>query len=337
MVLPAVWLVWTALSAAGLHAARSPRLLCLLYHRFADAENYARLTDPNERVYTISDARFDEQLAVLRRLGFRSVSLSETIAFIDGRGEIPENAVLLTIDDGCRNALRLAEPALRRHGFSATVFITTDPAAYVFRSAVPDSERMSDDEIRRLDPAIWSVGGHGHTHRPLRDMSDGELEEELRANRDTLTELTGAPPIAMAIPGNWQGENVRTAAVRSGYTHVFVSDAGFSHPQGNRLALPRINVSGRWSLAGFERAVSARGVAQRQVGRTIRSVLSPVMGRDAAANVSRRLREVVPTGIGSVLVSQLPFALVALWLLKTHSRRGLLLPASVTCHRPPAS
>lgn len=337
-VLLGIWLPWTTLGAASLYAARSPRLACLLYHRFADRDNYARLTDADERVYTISDVRFDEQLAALRRLGYRSVTLAEAIAFIDGRGAVPEKAVLLTIDDGCRNVLRLAEPVLRRHGFSATVFITTDPAAYVFKSSVPNSERLSDDEIRRLDPAVWSVGGHGHTHRPLRDMSDAALNEELRQSRDSLADLTGTPPIAMAVPGNWQGPNVRAAAGRVGYTHVFVSDAGFIHPQGDRHTLPRINVSGRWSLRGFEHAVSEAGVAQRRVGRMVKAVLSPVIGRTAAGAVSRRIRAWLPTRIGSFLLVQAVFALIAISRLKKKWSDFRLMPsASYTCQRPPAS
>lgn len=332
ILLLGIWLTWTVLAMASVHAARSPRLLCLLYHRFADDASYSRLTDLTERVYTVSELKFHEQLAALRRLGYVPVTLTQAIDFTEGRGSLPERAVLLTIDDGCRNVQRVAEPVLRRHGFHATVFVTTDPAAYVFQSSVPHSERLSDDEIRLLDPALWSIGGHGHTHRPLRDMTAAGLDEELRLNCESLKKLTGAAPIAMAVPGNWQGENVRSAAVRAGFTHVFVSDAGFIRPHGDRLALPRINISGRWSPRGFEHAVSPRGVAQRQVGRTIKTVLSPVIGQAAAARVSRWIRELLPTQVASLVLVQVVFAF-AIFGSKRLSGLKLMPSARYTCQR----
>lgn len=329
-----IWLIWTALAIACVCEARSPRLLCLLYHRFADSDSYAKLTDPNERVYTISDVKFDQHLAALRRLGYVGITMDQALAFVDGRGELPENAVLLTIDDGCRNVLWLAEPVLKRYGFHAAVFITTNPDAYVFHSTVPDSERMADDDIRMLESATWSIGGHGHTHQPLRDMSDSGLDQELRLSRETLEDLTGTAPIAMAVPGNWQGENVRAAAARAGYTHVFVSDAGFVHRHGDRGALPRINVSGRWSLKGFERSISPRSVAQRRVGRSLKAVLSPVIGQSAAARVSRWIRGLLPTRIASLLLVQAVFVMLATLGVKRFSGFKLMPTASSTCQRP---
>lgn len=317
IVLLVLWLLWTGLAGAAVYAARKPHLLCLLYHRFAEAGDHARITDANERVYTISDVKFEEQLAALKRLGYRSVSLDEAIAFIDGRGPIPEKSILLTIDDGCRNVTWLAEPVLKRHGLQATLFITTDPSAYVFRSAVPDSERMRDDGICLLDRSIWSVGGHGHTHQPLRDMSDSALDHELRKNRETLVDLTGTPPVAMAVPGNWGGPNVREAAARMGFKYVFVSDPGLIHSGGDSQAIPRINVSGRWSLRGFEKAIDAGGVARRRVGGMLKSALSPVIGHTAAGWVSRWFRELLPTRIGDLLLGQALFALAALLRLRT--------------------
>ncbi len=335
LILFSIWLIWTALAMACVYSARSPRLVCLLYHRFAESNEYARLTDADDRVYTISAARFDEQLAALKRLGYQTVTLTQAIDFIEGRGSIPERAVLLTVDDGCRNALWIAEPLLKKHGFSATVFVTTDPNSYVFQSTVPDSERMVDADITLIDRAVWSVGGHGHTHQPLRDMSDSALDEELQANRETLTGLTGMGPVAMAVPGNWQGDNVRAAAARVGYTHVFVSDPGFIRPHCNRQALPRINISGRWSLAGFESAISPRGVAQRKVGGMVKSALSPVIGRTAAGFVSRWLRKTLPAGIGGFVFLQV---VIGLFLLMGRIKPGgfkLIPMRSHTCHRPP--
>jgi len=319
----AIWLAWTGLAIACMYEARSPHLVCLLYHRFASSADYAAISDAQERVYTISSDKFDEQMASLVRQGFRAVGLDEAVAFVNGMGTIPDRAVLLTIDDGSRNVASVAGPVLRRHGYQATVFITTDPAAYVFASSVPGSERLSDDEIRNLDPAIWHVGGHGHTHKSLRDMTDAALAAELKTNRESLAALLPAPPVAMAVPGNWSGPSVRAIAPTIGYTHVFVSDAGFIHPGDDRTALPRINVSGKWSLRGFERAVSLEGVSRRRVGRVVRRAMSYIVGDGLAAMAARWLRATLPTEAIGMLTGQAIFATVAMlvyWRMREQRR-----------------
>lgn len=326
----AAWLVWTGLAAACLYELRSPRLLCLLYHRFASESDYAALAEPNERVYTISAKKFEAQLASLRRLGYRAISLAEAVAFVDGSGSMPDRAVLITIDDGCRNAVSIAEPLLRQHALQATLFMTTDPNAYVFRSSVPGSERLADDDIRRLDRTVWSVGGHGHTHRPLRDLPDADLSEELRINRDTLGRLVTAPPVAMAVPGNWHGPNVRAMAPRVGYTHVFVSDAGFIHPGDNPTALPRLNISGRWSLGAFERNLAGASIARRRVGRALKSAMSVVIGNRTAAVGARWMRSTLPAGGGGFLIGQAAF-LAGAMLIRRHRRAGCNAPDAQTC------
>lgn len=233
-------------------------ILALMYHRFVSAEAYSRLRGA-ERVYSISADAFDAQLAELNQRRTRVVSLDEAIQFIDGRLAIDEPAVLITIDDGNESVLTLAAPILKKHGMRAAIFITTDPAASVFDPTRPDQRRLSDRQIAELDPAVFDIGAHGHTHRPLRELPDDELLEELRTSRRQLERLTGRGIRTMAVPGNWYDERVLRFARRAGYEAVFTSDSGLIDPKTDRYRLPRFTVQGYRSLAGFRRLIAGTG------------------------------------------------------------------------------
>jgi peptidoglycan/xylan/chitin deacetylase (PgdA/CDA1 family) len=236
--------------------------LCLLYHRFAEPADYAKLQG-KARIYTISTQRFDEQLASLRRRGYHAVSLDQAIAFARGSATLPLPAVLITIDDGCVSVVTLAAPILRRYGMRAALFVTTDPTATVFAES-PGDPRLSDETLRGLDPAIFDLGSHGVSHRPLTDMGDEGLAAELCESRAVLERLSGRPITALAIPGNWYDARVLRAATAT-YLAVFTSDIGAIRPGADPRRLPRLNVSGTWNQERFERMLSPSAIARRRL------------------------------------------------------------------------
>ena len=247
----------------------SPRVVALMYHRFVDDARFSSLPS-RERIYSISVKKFEDHLWHLRQAGYQPVTLSQVQAFVQGRDVIPDRAVLITIDDGCRSVLTRAAPLLRRHGMRATLFITTDPGADVFRgdgspsTAAAERDRLSDAEIASLDPSVFEIGGHGVHHRPLTQLSDAELLAELRDSRDTLTRLTGRPVPYMAVPGNWYDDRVLAAAREAGYQVVCVSDPGTIEIGDNPLRLPRLNVAGTCSAKALLRNISPEAVARRR-------------------------------------------------------------------------
>jgi peptidoglycan/xylan/chitin deacetylase (PgdA/CDA1 family) len=223
--------------------ARKPQLICLMYHRFVTTEEYKRCQN-TEVIYSLPIEAFEDQLRGLKELGYRSVSVRQARDFLAGEAQLPQRAVLLTIDDGCRSALTRAEPLLRKYGFHATLFVTIDPTSSVFDRVHPDQARLTDDELRSLDPSIVDVQAHGITHRPLVTLSDEELRQELKGAGATLSRVLGRPVRYFAIPGNWYNRRVLQLAREAGYDAVFVSDAGGNQPGRDPMRIRRINVEG---------------------------------------------------------------------------------------------
>jgi peptidoglycan/xylan/chitin deacetylase (PgdA/CDA1 family) len=75
--------------------------------------------------WTISDDMFDACLAFLKR-HYTVVTLDEVKASLKCTRPLPPRSLLITFDDGFADNSEYALPLLRKHGVSATVFISSD-------------------------------------------------------------------------------------------------------------------------------------------------------------------------------------------------------------------
>jgi ubiquinone/menaquinone biosynthesis C-methylase UbiE/peptidoglycan/xylan/chitin deacetylase (PgdA/CDA1 family) len=95
----------------------------LMYHGFTDKTDEIGIENHQGKHLDIS--RFDEEMRYLKN-HHNPISLPYFIrAFKDGR-PIPDNSVIVTMDDGYESNYVLAYPILKRYGIPATIFITTD-------------------------------------------------------------------------------------------------------------------------------------------------------------------------------------------------------------------
>ncbi len=177
-----------------------------MYHRFPDASG------------------FIEQCAHLREC-YRPISLSAAVSAIRSGGPIPERAVVVTVDDGYRDFLERAFPALSSHGIPATVFLTTDlPDRKTWLWVDQVSHCVRNARVRELaasigDPQTWKFDSDGARERAalsikeaLKKVSDQERVDWLKKLPGLLrVELPDRPPPSYA-PLEW--DDVRFLSTR---------------------------------------------------------------------------------------------------------------------------
>jgi peptidoglycan/xylan/chitin deacetylase (PgdA/CDA1 family) len=110
----------------GNSAWRRGRLLILCYHGISLYDEHE--WDP---LLYVSETTFSRRLDLIRQLGCAVMPLGEALSRLYS-GDLPSRALVITFDDGYVDFARRARPALKRHGFPATVYLTTQRCEHNF-------------------------------------------------------------------------------------------------------------------------------------------------------------------------------------------------------------
>ncbi|MHA3772807.1 polysaccharide deacetylase family protein [Verrucomicrobiota bacterium sgz303538] len=129
--------------------------------------------------------------------------------------------VVLTFDDGSRDVIDSALPALCAHGFQATVFLLGDKLGgwNDWDTATGDAPvRLADSvQIREWLSAGQRVGSHGLTHRSLVKMSLSEARREICESKTRMEDMFGVPVEDFCYPYGEVNEAVRDIVAEAGY------------------------------------------------------------------------------------------------------------------------
>lgn len=131
---------------------------------------------------------------------------------------IGRDDVRITFDDGNVSDVRIALPALRERGLTATFFVIAD------RLDTPGF--LSRADLRTLTDGGMAIGSHGMRHRHWRTLDGEALHEELFDARSMLESVVGARVTVAACPFGSYGRSSLRALGRAGYTRVYTSDRG---------------------------------------------------------------------------------------------------------------
>ncbi|MFF4171223.1 polysaccharide deacetylase family protein [Streptomyces sp. NPDC001744] len=219
-----------------------PPLWVAMYHSIANT------ADDPYRV-TVSPVRFARQLRWLGERGLRGVSVGELLtAAAQGRAR---SLVGLTFDDGYADFADAALPLLRRHGFTATVYVLPGRLGGEngWDAAGPRKRLLSGDAVRRIARAGMEIGSHGLTHVPLPEADDRTLAAETLRSRELLEELTGGPVEGFCYPYGRFDRRAMRAVREAGYRYACAIDPG---PYTGAYALPRVHIGENdtsWRLA----------------------------------------------------------------------------------------
>jgi peptidoglycan/xylan/chitin deacetylase (PgdA/CDA1 family) len=206
--------------------------MILMYHSVADEAE-----DPNH--LCVAPGRFAEQMAWLKRHGLRGVGIGTLVdEMCAGRSR---GLVGITFDDGYVSVLEAALPELRRHSFTATMFIISGRLGGSNEwDEGPRWPLMSAGQVCELAAAGMEIGSHSTTHPRLVSIEAGQLEAEVRNSRESIGELVGAPIRGFAYPYGSMDAAARDAVRDAGYDYACavqtpVNELGI-------MALPRVYI-----------------------------------------------------------------------------------------------
>jgi len=218
-------------------------------------------------------ARFRAQMQSLSAAGWRTLDVA---AFLDGyrAGQWPARSVALTFDDGYASVLEHAAPVLADRGFTATMFVVTQPGQSRDPAAWPHAGKLLDwAGLRDLTTYGFALGAHSRTHPRLPELAPDEAEHEILGSKQDIEDRLGVAVRAFAYPFGARSPAVEQLAARH-FDAAFGTELAWVAPGSRLSALERIDA--HYLGANLARALDTPAfrayIAARRVGRWIRSV-----------------------------------------------------------------
>jgi peptidoglycan/xylan/chitin deacetylase (PgdA/CDA1 family) len=255
----------------------------LMYHAVATAPGDAT------RALSVAPEAFAEQMAVIGDLGLTPVDTATLAAGWRSGRPLPARPVLITFDDGYEGVHRHALPVLAKHGFVASLFVSTAWIKGPYDDGGALDTMLDWDQVRELADHGVEIGGHSHTHPQLDMLDEDRLRLELRRCRRIVADELGTLPVSFAYPYGYSSRRVRVAVRETGFAQALAVGNALARRRQGPYALRRVTVRRSTGAEEFERLVEGRAVARgfardraltkgyamvrraRQVGKAIRS------------------------------------------------------------------
>ncbi|MDB5772836.1 MAG: hmsF [Burkholderia sp.] len=307
---------------------QSFRVLC--YHDVRDNLRESFRTWPEPTAIDTSD--LIRHFSWLNENGYHPVSLQQIIDAREGRGKLPDRAVLMTFDDGYKSVYTKVFPLLKQFNFPAVIalvgdWIETPPGTQVKfgDSLVLRTEFLNWDEVRTMHASgLVEVASHTHDlhkgipanpqgnsipaaiarlYSPHKSTyeSDGEyaarINADLRRSADTIQRELGIRPRAVVWPYGAYNLAAARWAVEAGMTVAMNLEPGPNSPADSLQRMRRSLVMHNHRLPELIDALRAPAAdAQRPPERVIHVDLDYVFDPDPhkqEANLSALLDRIL--------------------------------------------
>lgn len=123
--------------------------------------------------WVLSVDRFEDQMKLLKEEGFHVITMEQYREFMLNNGAVPDNAVLLTFDDGYESFYTLAYPILRKYEYTAVNFVIVSTIDHPDPNSVP---KLTWEQMREMKLAGMNFYSHTYDlhHYGIVDAEGGQ-------------------------------------------------------------------------------------------------------------------------------------------------------------------
>lgn len=230
--------------------ARTARVPILMYHYISvpppDADRY-RLD------LSVTPENLDAQMAWLAENSYTTITLQELLYHLTLGWPLPAKPVVLTFDDGYRDAYENAFPILQKYGFVGTFFIITD------RVTFGEPAYATWDQIVEMHKAGMDIQSHTRTHPDLRGLSEEQLLWQILGSREALEARMDKQVRFFCYPAGRHDANTIRALQQYGYWAAVTTEYGATHSSRDLFTLRRIRIRYMDTLERFVEKVTRHG------------------------------------------------------------------------------
>ena len=189
----------------------------------------------------------------LKRHGYNTITQRQLFDALMCGHRLGRKPILITFDDGYRDAYRNASPVLQRLGMRATAYVITG------RISNGDRSFLGWRHVRALERRGVEIGSHTVSHRALTGLSDSQAFTELAKSRRTLQRRLGHRVPWLAYPIGAYDSRIERLARRAGYVLAVTTEWGARQSARRPLSLDRFRILDSTGVRGLARSWPTSG------------------------------------------------------------------------------
>ncbi len=183
----------------------------LIYHRFGDD----RYPSTN-----ISLQNLREQFKYFNENGYEIVPLKKLIQKVKNSEYIPDNWLVLTIDDGYKSFYKNGFPIFKEFGYPFTLFV------YVEASQKKYGDYMSFDDIKDVQNWGAEIGYHSYSHKYMTYLNESEIKDDFEKGIQIFEHNLGYKPQYFSYPYGEYNQTITNMAKEYGLEASFNQNSG---------------------------------------------------------------------------------------------------------------
>ncbi|MGE5629330.1 MAG: polysaccharide deacetylase family protein [Solirubrobacterales bacterium] len=188
--------------------------------------------------------QFEKEMKYIKDNGYTTITLKELYDYFDNKKNVPDKAIVITLDDGYEDNYTEAYPILKKYNLKATIFMVT--------STVDVNKKcLTSDQLKEMDKNGIDIESHTVTHRDLDTLSYLEQLKELKDSKAYLENLLGKEVDYLAYPtGKYNNDTIK-AAKEAGYKMALTTNGRWSDKSDGIYTLDRVYISTFFSMDIF--------------------------------------------------------------------------------------
>ncbi|HHY73254.1 MAG TPA: polysaccharide deacetylase family protein [Bacillus bacterium] len=231
----------------SMYAYKPKEIAALMYHHFQQES----IGDGG----TISTTRFKEHLQALKAAGYETITELDFLHYQQGKINLPQKPLMITIDDGYISNYLEAFPILAQEGYKATIYVITNNVG----KKPGFSEYMNWEHMKEM-VASGVINIQSHTHDlhfqlPKTGTNRGyalvdllpRVKEDIRLSKKLIEENVGNKVFALAYPYGVYNKDVIKMLEEEGYQLAFSVVQGKNDPKNSTMELKRFIANGKYT------------------------------------------------------------------------------------------
>lgn len=252
--------------------AASNRQSIGLYHDKVLVLTYHHISEMTLTPSTITPKLFAAHMNYFKQHNYQPITAEQYASFLQKKTAVPDNAILITFDDGYESLYTEAYPLLKRLQFPSLAFVVVGHLREL--GTVMDSRfyipKLTWEQVQEMDRSGWvTIGSHTYDlHRyqtvnesgkerpellgPRYEKSLGSKETpdkfeqrirlDLELSRLQLEKRLGHPVPYFAFPYGAYNSRAVDIAKEAGFAELFGFSPGISQPGGNEPTIYRYDI-----------------------------------------------------------------------------------------------